>query len=71
MTWLEVLLGKGKVTRHFLHFASSLVKISLHTENQLPRLAGSAFKVCVVVGRGGCGGVGSTQLCGHTNFVLG
>ena len=30
-----------------------------------------ALKVFVVVGCGGGGGVGSTALCGHTNFVLG
>jgi hypothetical protein len=30
-------------------------------------LPGSAIKVCV----GGVVVVGSTQLCGHTNFVLG
>jgi hypothetical protein len=35
-----------------------------HIETQLPLLSGSALKVCV-------GGVGSTQLCGHPNFVLG
>jgi hypothetical protein len=38
-------------------------------------LPGSALKVCVVVGWwcwwGGVGWLGSTQLCGHPNFVLG
>ena len=29
----------------FLHISSSQVKIRLHTENQLPRLSGSALKV--------------------------
>ena len=29
----------------FLHISSSWVKIRLHTENQLPRLPGSALKV--------------------------
>ena len=42
--------------------SSSWVKIRLHTENQLPGLPGSALKVSVV---------GSTALCGHTNFVFG
>ena len=32
---------------------SSCVKIRLHTENQLPRLPGSALKVPVVGGGGG------------------
>ena len=55
------------------HNSSSWVKIRLHTKNQLPGLPGSALKVYV-----GWGGVvvvvvvvGSTQLCGHPNFVLG
>ena len=30
---------------NFLHISSSWVKIRLHTENQLPRLPGSALKV--------------------------
>ena len=34
----------------FLHISSSLVKIRLHTENQLPKLSGSALKVVVWVG---------------------
>ena len=29
----------------FLHISSSWVKIRLHTENQLPKLSGSALKV--------------------------
>ena len=51
----------------FLHICSSWVKIRLHAENYIPMLSGSALKVSV------CGGgkVGSTQLCGPTNFVLG
>ena len=49
------------------HNSSSWIKIRLHTENQLPGLPGSALKVCV----GGVVVVGSTQLCGHPNFVLG
>ena len=50
------------------HISSSWVKIRLHTENQLPGLPGSALKASV-----GVGGVvvGSTALCGHTNFVFG
>jgi hypothetical protein len=35
----------------------------LLTNNQLPWLPGSAINVCVAVG--------STQLLGHTNFILG
>ena len=38
----------------------SLVKIRLHTRNQLPRVDGSALQVHFVQ----WGGVGSTQLCG-------
>ena len=34
----------------FLHISSSSVKIRLYTENQLPRLPGSALKVPVVGG---------------------
>ena len=41
----------------FLHISSSWVKIRLHTENQLPKLSGSALKVVVWSGGGG-GGVG-------------
>ena len=52
----------------FLHISSSWVKIRLYTENQLPRLSRSGFKV--YLGGGGGGWVGSTQLCGHTNFKL-
>ena len=51
-----------------LQISSVWFKIRLHTKNQLHRLSGSALKVCV--GGGGVW-VGSTQLCGHTNFVLG
>ena len=47
-------------------FKNIKVKIRLHTENQLPGLPGSALKVCV----GWVVVVGSTQLCGHPNFVL-
>ena len=38
----------------FLYISSSWVKIRLHTENELPRLPGSALKV-PVVGWGGGG----------------
>ena len=38
-----------------LNISFSLVKISLYTENQLPRFSGSALKVCVVGGGGGGG----------------
>ena len=48
-------------------FSSSWVKIKLQTENQLLGLPGSGLNVSV----GGGGGVGSTALCGHTNFVFG
>ena len=37
-----------------LHISSSWVKIRLYAENQLPRLSGSALKVCVGW-VGGCG----------------
>ena len=37
----------------FLHILSSWVKIRLHTENQLPKLSGSALKVVVWVVVGG------------------
>ena len=37
----------------FLYISSSWVKIRLHTENELPRLPGSALKVCGGVGWGG------------------
>ena len=37
----------------FLHISSSWVKIRLHTENQLPKLSGSALKVYVVGWVGG------------------
>jgi hypothetical protein len=50
------------------HNSSSWVKIRLHTENQLPGLPGSALTVCV--GWWWWWWVGSTQLCGHPNFVL-
>ena len=49
---------------------SSCVIIRLHTKHYVPRLPGSASKVSVVVWWW-LGGVASTQLCGHTNFVLG
>ena len=52
----------------FNRHSSSWAKIRLHTENQLSMLSGSALKVCV--GWLG-GGVGSTELCGHTKLVLG
>jgi hypothetical protein len=55
----------------FFYISSSWVKVRLHTENQLARLAGSAFKVSAGWGGlSGCG-VSSTALCGHTNFILG
>jgi hypothetical protein len=54
------------------HISSSWVKIKLHTENQLPGLPGGALTVCVGWGGGGVVMVvGSTALCGHTNFVFG
>ena len=50
-------------------FSSSWVQIRLHTENKLPGLPGSALKV--YVGWWWWGGVGSTWLCGHTDFIFG
>ena len=58
---------EGGDPNFFLHHSSSWGKIRLHTENQLPWLSRSALEVCLAGG----GGMGSTQLCGHTNFVLG
>ena len=46
-----------------LHISSSLVKIRLHTENQLPKLSGSALKVVVWWWSGG--GVG-----GQTDYFV-
>ena len=40
----------------------------MDAENQLPRLPGSALKVCV--GWGGVGWVGSSPLCGHSQLRL-
>ena len=45
----------------FLHIQSSWVKLRLYTENQLPRLSGSALKVP----GGGVGWVGSYPLSSH------
>ena len=54
--------GGGQVTPFFLHISSSWVKIRLLAENHLPRLPGSALKVCVGWGgEVGCGGVGGFQ----------
>ena len=45
------LMGGGLYDPYcFLHISSSWVKIRLNSENQLPRLSGSALKVYVVVG---------------------
>ena len=46
---------------------SSWVKIRLHTENQLPKLSGSALKVSLVLGWGGVVGV-SLSVGGPTNL---
>ena len=48
----------------FLHISSSCVTIRLHTKLQLPRLTGSALKVCVIW----CGVVGSVG--GPTNYLV-
>ena len=40
-------MGLIGVSGIFLHIASSWVEIRLHSENQLPRLPGSALKVPV------------------------
>ena len=37
----------GRGSDLFLHISYSLVMVRLHTENHLPRLSGSASKVCV------------------------
>ena len=41
--------GGDKSCMNHIHISSSLVKIRLHTENQLHRLPGTALKVSVVV----------------------
>jgi hypothetical protein len=43
----------------------------LHTEYQLPWLVGSVLKVSLVVQDMWVLVLGSTALCGHTNFVVG
>ena len=48
---IELTWGRGACNPNcFLQISSSLVKVRLHTDNQLPRMPGSALKVCV----GGC-----------------
>ena len=45
LSWSTVKVSAVVSKLGFLHISSSWVKISFHTENQLPRLSGSAVKV--------------------------
>ena len=47
--YAERVMGGSSDPKKILHVSYSLAKIRLYTENQLPRLPGSALIVCVWV----------------------